>query len=388
MLARSAAPRHRGRDVRPGPGAALGGLQRGAARRGDAGERSGGGRRGANGSSLPIGTFLHLVLDGAFTRTKVFWWPLSGGSTPRRPRCPSVGPGFVFNVLLELAGAAAPSCGSCAVSTSRIRCAAGRSCAPAGSTERSSEGSVGSWTQRGPDAPRRGKRQLQCGRARPAERSDDHVEPSSVVNAAVLYLVRHGRTQRMPPGCCSGGSTPSWTRSGDGRRPGFGATLGSLDRVVSSPLTRTRRRRAPRRRGSRWTSGSSRSTTGSSTACRCHDIPRGRVGGMAQRRRVPPPGGEAFAASSSRVFGGDGRALRHDLVARGRGSRGGRRQPCPADQGRPRVGARQRLCRWRGASTSTRPRSPASPSVPTGRWCTPTTTSATSPAARPPPEAL
>lgn len=28
--------------------------------------------------ALPIGSFLHLVLDGAWTATEVFWWPLLG----------------------------------------------------------------------------------------------------------------------------------------------------------------------------------------------------------------------------------------------------------------------------------------------------------------------
>lgn len=27
---------------------------------------------------LPIGTFLHLVLDGTWTRTELFWWPFAG----------------------------------------------------------------------------------------------------------------------------------------------------------------------------------------------------------------------------------------------------------------------------------------------------------------------
>src|ERR1700712_5207301 len=29
--------------------------------------------------ALPIGMLLHLVFDGAFTATKVFWWPFGGG---------------------------------------------------------------------------------------------------------------------------------------------------------------------------------------------------------------------------------------------------------------------------------------------------------------------
>ncbi|MEO6988258.1 MAG: hypothetical protein ABI239_06380 [Aquihabitans sp.] len=27
---------------------------------------------------IPIGLFCHLVLDGSFTRTETFWWPLAG----------------------------------------------------------------------------------------------------------------------------------------------------------------------------------------------------------------------------------------------------------------------------------------------------------------------
>ena len=29
---------------------------------------------------LAIGTFMHLIFDGAFTATKVFWWPIGGVS--------------------------------------------------------------------------------------------------------------------------------------------------------------------------------------------------------------------------------------------------------------------------------------------------------------------
>lgn len=52
---------------------------------------------------LPIGMLLHLVWDGAFSATKVFWWPFSGswGKT----RVPSLERGWL-NVALELAGAA------------------------------------------------------------------------------------------------------------------------------------------------------------------------------------------------------------------------------------------------------------------------------------------
>jgi hypothetical protein len=53
--------------------------------------------------ALPIGTFLHLVFDGAWADTDSFWWPFSGG----------FGDGSLlsierggFTIVLELAGAA------------------------------------------------------------------------------------------------------------------------------------------------------------------------------------------------------------------------------------------------------------------------------------------
>jgi hypothetical protein len=52
--------------------------------------------------ALPIGTFIHLVLDGVFTHTKVFWWPFAGGDFAGA-RLPSVSRGR-WDVLLELAG--------------------------------------------------------------------------------------------------------------------------------------------------------------------------------------------------------------------------------------------------------------------------------------------
>jgi len=54
--------------------------------------------------ALPIGTFLHLVLDGAFTDAAVFWWPFTGGFDDAP--LPSVERGL-WNVPLELAGAVA-----------------------------------------------------------------------------------------------------------------------------------------------------------------------------------------------------------------------------------------------------------------------------------------
>ena len=53
---------------------------------------------------LPIGTFLHLILDGAFANTTVFWWPFTGLGFDDA-RLPVVERGVV-NVALELAGLA------------------------------------------------------------------------------------------------------------------------------------------------------------------------------------------------------------------------------------------------------------------------------------------
>jgi len=54
--------------------------------------------------ALPIGTFLHLVLDGVFTAAQVFWWPLSSGFGDAV--LPSVARGWL-NVAFEVAGAVA-----------------------------------------------------------------------------------------------------------------------------------------------------------------------------------------------------------------------------------------------------------------------------------------
>jgi membrane-bound metal-dependent hydrolase YbcI (DUF457 family) len=54
--------------------------------------------------ALPIGTFLHLALDGVWADRDRFWWPFFGTDLARRP-LPSVERGAA-NVLLELAGLA------------------------------------------------------------------------------------------------------------------------------------------------------------------------------------------------------------------------------------------------------------------------------------------
>jgi hypothetical protein len=55
--------------------------------------------------AVPIGTFIHLVLDGMWTRTDAFWWPFTGlgWSDERLPELSRGG----FDVVLELVGAAA-----------------------------------------------------------------------------------------------------------------------------------------------------------------------------------------------------------------------------------------------------------------------------------------
>jgi hypothetical protein len=54
--------------------------------------------------ALVIGVFLHLVLDGAFTNSRMFWWPVSGLSLPTE-RLPSIARGW-WNIPLELLGLA------------------------------------------------------------------------------------------------------------------------------------------------------------------------------------------------------------------------------------------------------------------------------------------
>ena len=52
--------------------------------------------------AIPIGTFLHLVLDGMWTDRNVFWWPVFGTSFGDRS-LPSIGRGWA-DVPLELLG--------------------------------------------------------------------------------------------------------------------------------------------------------------------------------------------------------------------------------------------------------------------------------------------
>ncbi len=52
--------------------------------------------------ALPIGMFIHLIFDGAFSNTKTFWWPLTGISLSENS-LPSVERG-TWNVPLEIVG--------------------------------------------------------------------------------------------------------------------------------------------------------------------------------------------------------------------------------------------------------------------------------------------
>lgn len=53
--------------------------------------------------ALPIGTFLHLVLDGMWTDRDVFWWPAFGSDFADR-QIPSIGRGLA-SVPMEIIGA-------------------------------------------------------------------------------------------------------------------------------------------------------------------------------------------------------------------------------------------------------------------------------------------
>ncbi len=54
---------------------------------------------------LPIGLFMHLVLDGVWADTRLFWWPAFGSSFGTRP-LPELDRGLV-TVLMEAVGVAA-----------------------------------------------------------------------------------------------------------------------------------------------------------------------------------------------------------------------------------------------------------------------------------------
>lgn len=55
--------------------------------------------------AVPIGTFLHLVLDGMWTNARTFWWPFLGARF--RDPLPSIHRPVLLLVVMELSGAAA-----------------------------------------------------------------------------------------------------------------------------------------------------------------------------------------------------------------------------------------------------------------------------------------
>jgi len=55
--------------------------------------------------AIPIGLFMHLIYDGAFTDTKAFWWPLTGLGLSDKS-LPSIDRGLV-NLPLEMFGVVA-----------------------------------------------------------------------------------------------------------------------------------------------------------------------------------------------------------------------------------------------------------------------------------------
>jgi hypothetical protein len=52
---------------------------------------------------LPIGLFLHLVLDGVWSDPRLFWWPFSGWAFPDRP-LPEFDRPVALTIVMELAG--------------------------------------------------------------------------------------------------------------------------------------------------------------------------------------------------------------------------------------------------------------------------------------------
>jgi hypothetical protein len=56
--------------------------------------------------AIPIGMFLHLLLDGIWTDTRAFWWPFAGLAWSDQ-RLPELSRGAAFDLVLEVLGAAA-----------------------------------------------------------------------------------------------------------------------------------------------------------------------------------------------------------------------------------------------------------------------------------------
>jgi hypothetical protein len=52
--------------------------------------------------AIPIGMFIHLIFDGAFSNAETFWWPFMGANLSDEP-LPSVDRGLL-NLPLEIVG--------------------------------------------------------------------------------------------------------------------------------------------------------------------------------------------------------------------------------------------------------------------------------------------
>ena len=57
--------------------------------------------------AVPMGMLVHLVLDGVWTDTAVFWWPVRGWSLAHAGRLPSLAHPVGLTAVEEVAGAAA-----------------------------------------------------------------------------------------------------------------------------------------------------------------------------------------------------------------------------------------------------------------------------------------
>jgi hypothetical protein len=57
--------------------------------------------------ALPIGMLMHLVLDGVWTTTRVFWWPFRGWSLAHAGGLPSLAHPVALTIGEEIAGAVA-----------------------------------------------------------------------------------------------------------------------------------------------------------------------------------------------------------------------------------------------------------------------------------------
>ena len=288
--------------------------------------------------AVPIGMFMHLLLDGIWTDTQAFWWPFAGlawsdAQLPELARGP----------LRPRAGGARapPPCGGAGGgSGSTSRPAGAGSCAPASST--------GTWRRRD------GRR-------------------------AVIVVVRHGRTAANAGGLLLGRPTRRSTTRATGQAGALAAACADARRrpdrhQPARPVPADRRaRRASRRAATpvevddRWIELDYGELDG---------VPAGRRAAPRRGRRggpIPtwaPPGGESLAALGVRVRAAcaePGRPRRPTATSWSSATCRRSRRPWP--------GRSAWATRWRGACGWRRRRSPASAWAATGRRrCGPSTT--------------